>query len=169
MTMRRAYPPFKGKDFSSVSNPESFTSGNERLGWGFFGHRHALYTAAVPHVGYEIARRWCADKAHGYQVFTSNVDGAFFEAGFAEDRVVECHGSIRHLQCVDPYRCEGRHVDGADQWWHDDAEGSQMRRFTVDEETFLAKGPLPKCKFCGGLARPNICEVVLHARWASSV
>ena len=34
----------------------------------------------------------------GYFVFTSNVDGHFQKAGFPENKVVECHGSINFLQ-----------------------------------------------------------------------
>lgn len=41
----------------------------------------------------------------GYFVFTSNVDGHFQKAGFPEERVVECHGSINFMQCVDNEKC----------------------------------------------------------------
>lgn len=36
----------------------------------------------------------------GYFVFTSNVDGHFQKAGFPEENVVECHGSINYLQSI---------------------------------------------------------------------
>ena len=35
-------------------------------------------------------------------VVTSNVDGQFQKAGFAEDAILEVHGSIHHLQCLSP-------------------------------------------------------------------
>jgi hypothetical protein len=78
-----------------------------------------LRSAAAPRLGFLRASaaistatrcrtkvsRSCAGSAkrlpHGAFVFTSNVDGQFQKAGFAEDRVSECHGSIHHLQCLD--------------------------------------------------------------------
>jgi NAD-dependent SIR2 family protein deacetylase len=50
----------------------------------------------VPHAGFSPLRRWGASR----RVFTSNVDGQFQRAGFAE--VAEVHGSIHHLRCVEP-------------------------------------------------------------------
>jgi len=78
----------------------------------------------------------------GYFVFTSNVDGQFQRAGFAADRIVECHGSIQYLQCATP--CN-------EAIW---AVGKT--RVSVDDATFLASEPFPRCPVCGGLARPNI-------------
>ena len=39
----RAYPPAQkaGLSFSQVSNPKTFED-DERLGWGFFGHRYVV-------------------------------------------------------------------------------------------------------------------------------
>ena len=97
----RAYPALKHLkiQFSSMSNPEWFDSDPERA-WGFFGHRYNLYTSTQPHAGFQILLDWAKDMKHGYYVFTSNVDGHFQRAGFSEDRVTECHGSINFLQCV---------------------------------------------------------------------
>jgi NAD-dependent SIR2 family protein deacetylase len=39
---------------------------------------------------------------NGAFVFTTNVDGQFQKAGFAQGRVCEVHGSIHHLQPADP-------------------------------------------------------------------
>jgi NAD-dependent SIR2 family protein deacetylase len=81
-------------------------------------------------------------KKGGYFVFTSNVDGQFQKAGYDEKRIVEIHGSIHHLQCVQP--CN-------DHIWS--ADGVDVK---VDMEKFEAEDPLPSCPYCGGLARPNI-------------
>ena len=59
----------------------------------------------VPHAGFAMLRRWRERAPHGAFVFTSNVDGQFQKAGTPPDRVVECHGSIHHLQCLE--RCAG--------------------------------------------------------------
>ena len=78
----------------------------------------------------------------GSQVFTSNVDGQFQKAGFAEDVLTEVHGSLHHWQCLRP---------GCHDLWPADAADVQ-----VDATTFRALGELPHCPQCGGLARPNV-------------
>jgi NAD-dependent SIR2 family protein deacetylase len=70
------------------------------------------------------------------------VDGQFQRAGIPADRVLECHGSIHHLQCARP--C------GRDLW---PADGVRVE---VDEATIRARSAFPACPRCGGVARPNI-------------
>jgi NAD-dependent SIR2 family protein deacetylase len=79
---------------------------------------------------------------HGCSVFTSNVDGQFQLAGFDAQRVVECHGSIHHLQCIAP--C-------GDDIWPADAFAPEV----AADACRLRNAP-PTCPHCGGLARPNI-------------
>jgi NAD-dependent SIR2 family protein deacetylase len=139
----RAYPPYRrlGLGFADLANPAAFAS-DPAVGWGFYGHRLNLYRATVPHAGFAVLRRWADARPAGGRVFTSNVDGQFQAAGFDPGHVVECHGSIRHLQCAEP--C-GEHVWPADGVAVD-----------VDASTMRAAGDLPTCPRCGGLARPNI-------------
>ncbi|HMW56831.1 MAG TPA: Sir2 family NAD-dependent protein deacetylase [Accumulibacter sp.] len=127
--------------FEEIANPAAFAS-QPRLAWGFYGHRLQLYRRTVPHEGFQILRRIGECLPHGAHVFTSNVDGQFQKAGFAEDRVSECHGSIHHLQCLD-----GCH-DGI---W-------PAREFDpeIDEEQCLLISEFPRCPRCRGIARPNI-------------
>ena len=138
-----AYPPYKklGLDFYSLANPEWFVVDPE-LAWGFYGHRLNLYRRTVPHAGFALLLKWAKGKPGGHFVFTSNVDGQFQKAGFAEERIHECHGSIHHLQCA--YGCAGPVWPAAD------------KTIAVDEETMRARPPLPDCPFCGQLARPNV-------------
>src|SRR5512139_1837823 len=139
----KAYPPMArlGISFVEMANPWWFER-DPSLAWGFYGHRLNLYRRTVPHAGFrqllEIGNR----KNEGYFVFTSNVDGQFQIAGFEEDRIEECHGSIHHLQCSRP--CS------QDIW---DARGVNP---DVDETQFRARDPLPRCPKCGSLARPNV-------------
>jgi NAD-dependent SIR2 family protein deacetylase len=137
----KAYPPFHGMQFHEMSNPRWFRR-DPALAWGFFGHRLNLYRSAVPHEGFAILRQWIERAPLGGFVFTSNVDGQFQEAGFADDAIVECHGSIHHLQCTAD--C------GHAIWPTGDTE------VVVDAETIRAKGSHPSCPKCGALARPNI-------------
>src|SRR5262249_20932694 len=95
----KAYPPYRGRRFSDLSTPHWFQT-DAAIAWGFFGHRLNLYRTAVPHSGFALLRRWAHERPLGGFVFTSNVDGQFQKAGFSEDRVIECHGSIHFLQCT---------------------------------------------------------------------
>jgi NAD-dependent SIR2 family protein deacetylase len=77
------------------------------------------------------------------------VDGHFDQAGFAAERIVECHGSLEWLQCLagcgTPLFATAGH------------------QVVVDPVTFRATGTLPACPSCGGLARPN---VLMFGDWA---
>jgi len=139
----RAYPPLErlGISFVDMANPARFEHDPE-LAWGFYGHRLNLYRATRPHLGFDLLRAWGERMAKGCFVFTSNVDGHFQEAGFGDEWILECHGSIHHLQCTS--------LCTFNIW---DAGGIQI---AVDEESFRAAPPLPSCPRCGALARPNV-------------
>lgn len=139
----RAYPPLAalGIRFAEIADPQHFDA-DPALAWGFYGHRLALYRATAPHAGFALLHELAARTAHGAFVFTSNVDGQFQRAGFGEDRIVECHGSIHHLQCTRP--C-------CDAIWPADALAPQ-----VDPATCRMAPPLPTCPRCRAIARPNI-------------
>ena len=138
-----AYPAYRhlGLAFSDMANPRGFED-NPSLAWGFYGHRLNLYRSTTPHAGFDVLRRFANKMRYGAFVFTSNVDGAFQKAGFDPQRIVECHGSIHHVQCT-----KGCGVGILD------ATGVHVN---VDPHTFEAQGPLPKCPRCGELLRPNI-------------
>jgi NAD-dependent SIR2 family protein deacetylase len=138
----KAYPPYErlGLGFSQMANPRWFRERPE-MAWGFYGHRLNLYRATVPHGGFARLKAWGEATPGGSFVFTSNVDGQFQKAGFDPGRVVECHGSIHHLQCMEG--CPGIFP----------AAGVTVN---VDHATMKATSPLPSCPQCGGLARPNI-------------
>ncbi|HEY3352725.1 MAG TPA: Sir2 family NAD-dependent protein deacetylase [Polyangia bacterium] len=136
-----AYPAYQrlGLRFEEAANPTHFAR-DPALGWGFYGHRLNLYRATVPHAGFALLRAW-AERFHlDCFAATSNVDGHFQRAGFPAETVWEVHGSIHHLQCLTP--C-------GDAIWPND------ERVTVDETTMRADG-VPRCRACGGVARPNI-------------
>lgn len=138
-----AYPPYRklGLSFVQMANPRGFLS-DPQLAWGFYGHRLNLYRRTRPHAGFRALLEIGRAKPGGYFVFTSNVDGQFQKAGFAEERIVECHGSIHHLQCA-----------GGPSTAIWSAAGVEVE---VDEQTMRARPPLPACPETGLLARPNI-------------
>ncbi len=138
-----AYPALgkAGMRFQEIASPANFVT-SPALAWGFYGHRLSLYRHTIPHEGFGILREIAANMAQGAFVSTSNVDGQFQKAGFADDRICEVHGSIHFLQCQSG--CLG------DVWPATD--------FTpeVDEARCLLTTPLPRCPHCNEIARPNI-------------
>jgi NAD-dependent SIR2 family protein deacetylase len=139
----RAYPALRQRGFSfeEMANPAGFVR-HPRLAWGFYGHRLALYRATLPHDGFRVLRQWSTRLKAGAFVFTSNVDGQFQRAGFAAERIAECHGAIDALQCIDA--C-------TDETWP--ANGFVP---IVDESRCELVNAMPLCPHCGRLARPNI-------------
>mgnify|MGYP003753891045 FL=1 len=138
-----AYPALgrRGLAFAAVANPHTFIT-DPALAWGFYGHRLALYRRTAPHQGFGILKGWAARMAQGCRVLTSNVDGQFQRAGFSDEHITECHGSIHHLQCSRP--CCG------DVWPADDFVPA------VDDTTCTLANHPPTCPRCHAIARPNI-------------
>lgn len=135
----KAYPGLAAQNisFEEIANPKAFRK-SPRQAWGFYGHRLSLYRNTVPHSGFNILKKWAATKPNTW-VYTSNVDGHFQASGFSN--VVECHGAINTLQCLD--NCQ-------DATWSADS-------FTPTVNVLgLLTCELPTCPHCGSLARPNI-------------
>lgn len=134
----RAYPPYArlGLTFAELADPRHFAEDPE-LAWGFYGHRFELYRETEPHEGFQTLLAWGTKKS--LATLTSNVDGHFQKTGFRI--VAEVHGSIHHLQCAQPCR--------PDIWPAGDLH-------VVVDDDMRAKPPLPECRHCGRLARPNI-------------
>lgn len=139
----RAYPALGRARlrFEEIASPAAFRADSE-LAWGFYGHRLNLYRATEPHEGFNQLRELAASMPRGGFVFTSNVDGQFQRAGFADERIVECHGAIHWLQCLAP--C------GDALWPADDFQPE------IDADACRILTPMPRCPRCGGLARPAI-------------
>lgn len=143
----KAYPPYAalGLNFVALASPRWFASDPE-LAWGFYGHRLNLYRQTNPHAGFHLLSKWAVGRKAGCFVYTSNVDGQFQRAGFAEDRLCEVHGTLEWMQCTRA-SCSGG-------LFAVDRLGPSP--VTVDETTMRAVPPLPSCPACGSLARPNV-------------
>lgn len=137
----RAYPLYRslGLSFVQAANPEHFER-DPAFGWGFYGHRTNLYRQTLPHEGFHLIRKWISGNDLKHFVVTSNVDGQFQKAGFGEESIHEVHGSIHHLQCLSP--C-------STAIWENRGE------IPVAIDTMRAEF-IPKCIYCGGVARPNV-------------
>lgn len=127
--------------FEEIASPSAFRD-DPTLAWGFYGHRLNLYRATLPHDGFRLLKKLVDSMPQGGFVFTSNVDGHFQRGGFTEQDVVECHGSINHLQCLE--RC-------SDAIW----SASDFNP-VIDEEQCRITSDMPRCPDCRGLARPAI-------------
>ena len=138
----KAYPAIKdlGISFVAMANPEWFES-EPTLAWAFYGHRLNLYTETIPHQGFGMLLELVKKKNDDYFIFSSNVDGQFQKAGFAEEKIVEVHGSIHHFQCT---------KNCTSEIW--DADVGYV---AIDEKKFRAI-TTPQCKNCNAIARPNI-------------
>ena len=137
----KAYPMYErlGMTFVGAANPRNFLE-DPAFGWGFYGHRTDLSRKTEPHEGFRILSAWIERFGLDHFVVTSNVDGQFQKAGFDEDKVLEVHGSIHHLQCLAP--CSG-------------AIWPNREEIPVDHMTMRAQA-IPRCIRCGGVARPNV-------------
>ncbi|MBU0550213.1 NAD-dependent deacetylase [Myxococcota bacterium] len=142
----RAYPMYErlGRSFEQAANPIHFKR-DPADGWGFYGHRTGLYRETIPHEGFHIIKRWIGQRPRF--IVTSNVDGQFQRAGYAESDIYEVHGSIHHLQCEGPC-CE--------EIWPNEED------ISIDQETMRALR-FPMCRHCQRAARPNI---LMFGDWA---
>lgn len=136
-----AYPMYERLNLSFVeaANPQHFDA-DPHFGWGFYGHRTKLYRSTMPHQGFTLLQQWIKRFDLDHFVVTSNVDGQFQKAGLADDRILEVHGSIHHLQCTSP--CS------TNIW-------NNKEQFDIDPSTMRAKA-VPHCPHCSATARPNI-------------
>lgn len=147
----KAYPALAeaGIGFESIASSQKFKRNPEQA-WGFYGHRLDLYRQTEPHNGFAVLKALADKMPRGAFVVTSNVDGQFQKAGFPEHLILETHGSIHHLQCIEPCR--------QDIWSADEIEPN------IDEAKCLWRGSLPECPYCGGVARPNVL-MFYDAEW----
>ncbi|HKJ04261.1 MAG TPA: Sir2 family NAD-dependent protein deacetylase [Geopsychrobacteraceae bacterium] len=136
-----AYPMYQRLNLSFIqaANPEHF-EGDPQFGWGFYGHRTDLYRQTVPHEGFSLLQDWIDRYSLDHFIVTSNVDGQFQKAGFSDNRILEVHGSIHHLQCTTP--C-------CNEIW------TNEETFDIDHNTMRASRT-PTCPHCNRIARPNI-------------
>lgn len=139
-----AYPALRnaGMNFTSIASLKSFSK-SPRQAWGFYGHRLSLYRSTEPHLGFHILKSIAAQLPYGAFVVTSNVDGQFQKAGFAESDIFEVHGSIHRLQCTAP--C-------TETVW----PASSITPITDDERCEWVNDRVPICPKCRRVARPNI-------------
>jgi NAD-dependent SIR2 family protein deacetylase len=124
-------------DFMELCSDFAFENEPKRA-WAFFGSLIKRYKETAPHDGFYKLLKILEGKE--YFVVTSNVDEHFQKAGFDENRIWECHGSVFKMECIN--------VKEKEIWITPD--------FEIDFEKFEAIEPIPRCPNCGGVCRPNV-------------
>ncbi len=106
--------------------------------WSFIYKLQEEFHKKSPHDGYYKLLELVQDKS--YFVVTSNIDEYFLRAGFDEHKILECHGAISYMQCMDVLEHE--------IWLKPEIEVENLKYHH-----------LPKCPNCGGACRPNIAMI----------
>eukprot|EP01084_Bolivina_argentea_P015501 29004_1 len=117
------------------------------LAWGFYTHRAKLYRNAIPHIGFNILYNLSVNTNRNYFYMTSNIDGQAIKAGFKKNKLIQTHGSLHHLQCLN--YCENSNIIPFLDGYND---------LKMNKETFMITDMkyIPNCDGCNGLMRPNV-------------
>lgn len=126
-------------DIRDIMTPQ-FIAENPIYMWKRFARGRKREHLYPPHQGYYILKEWITHFGLEYFCVTSNVDSMFQKAGFAENQILEIHGSGAYQQCTLP--CREKIWENKPQF---DPESHQ-----------LGTDDLPHCPYCGALARPNV-------------
>lgn len=139
----RNFPPFKKKNLEAqdLASPWAFRNVLPHA-WAFYEWRRRNAHENTPHEGYHIINRWIRDRFREGFVHTTNTDGYHLRSGCPADRVMEVHGSMWRLQCLDVCTHE---------YW----EETSVPLCRLDTETMQA-ADLPRCRNCNAIARPHI-------------
>lgn len=164
------------KNYEDMSKDEWFER-DPGLMWGLNMHQIKTFRDQLPHEGHQVLKRLCEAKGDaGWFVWTSNVDGQHQLAGFAKDRVYECHGQIHRLQCTRGRKCgrpEGLSLREELEWRSEEEPWVVEQAVEVPYDSrYRALNPeaLPKCERCGALARPNLwfCSDRNYVPWVKN-
>ena len=135
------FPPFKDKrlEAQDLASPWAFRNELPHA-WAFYEWRRRNADENKPHDGYRIINKWLA--AQDGFIHTTNTDGLHLRSGCPEDRILEVHGSMWRLQCLNTCTY---------QFWGE----RSVPLCNLDTSTMKASD-YPTCKNCRGVARPHI-------------
>ncbi len=123
--------------YYDLMNHNAFEEMPEKA-WGFIGSLIERYDSIKPHEGFTKLLELLSGKE--YFVVTSNCDEHFQKAGYNENNILECHGSIYYMQCMD--------IKEKEIWL--------TPQIKVNKESVTAEDPLPLCPNCNSNCRPNL-------------
>jgi len=135
------FPPFKEKNLEAQDLASPWAFRNELPhAWAFYEWRRRNANENQPHEGYRIINKWFK-KCEGF-IHTTNTDGFHLISGCDKERILEVHGSMWRLQCLDT--C-------TQHYWED----FSVPLCDLDSQTMKASN-YPICVQCSGIARPHI-------------
>jgi NAD-dependent SIR2 family protein deacetylase len=102
------------------------------------------------HEGYASILRLVQSKRLGYQILTSNVDGAFIEAGFDRSRVYRPQGDWEWIQCARGSSCSSSSL------WPSQPLLERLLPHIDPTTQCLPQSLIPKCPQCGGALMGNV-------------
>ena len=137
------FPPFKEKNLQAQDLASPWAFRNELShAWAFYEWRRQNAYENSPHEGYEIINHWIDNLLEEGFIHTTNTDGYHLRSGCQTDKILEVHGSMWRLQCLDA--CSYN-------FW----EEVTVPLCTLDRESMKASN-YPTCITCQGIARPHI-------------
>jgi len=135
------FPPFKEKNLEAQDLASPWAFRNELPhAWACYEWRRRNANENQPHEGYRIINEWFK-KCEGF-IHTTNTDGFHLISGCDKERILETHGSMWRLQCLNT--C-------THQYWED----FSVPLCDLDRQTMKASN-YPICIQCRGIARPHI-------------
>jgi len=123
-------------DPMELASERGFRSAPARV-WSWYAYRRGIIRQCRPHAGH----RALVELEHitpDLTIVTQNIDGMHQRAGSSD--VIEIHGSIEAIRCIDCGREPEREGSGADWVPADEAEEREP----------------PRCLHCGGYLRPGV-------------
>lgn len=139
----RNFPPFREKNLEAqdLASPWAFRNVLPHA-WAFYEWRRRNAHENEPHEGYRIINRWMEEQFNDAFIHTTNTDGYHLRSGSPENQVMEVHGSMWRLQCLD--------VCGHNFWDENSVPLCEMSHETMKAWDY------PKCPHCHAIARPHI-------------
>ena len=135
------FPPFKDKGLEAQDLASPWAFRNELpYAWAFYEWRRRNAEENEPHEGYKIINKWL--EAQDGFIHTTNTDGLHLRSGCPEERILEVHGSMWRLQCLNTCTY---------QFWDE----LSVPLCNLDTATMKASN-YPTCNSCRGTARPHI-------------
>ena len=137
------FPPFKEKNLQAQDLASPWAFRNElQHAWAFYEWRRQNADDNSPHLGYKIIDKWMKSMFEDAFIHTTNTDGYHLRSGCPSHRIIEVHGSMWRLQCLNV--CS--HVFWAEK---------TVPLCNLDQNTMRASN-YPTCPKCKGTARPHI-------------
>ena len=138
-----SFPPFKEKNLQAQDLASPWAFRNELShAWAFYEWRRQNAYENYPHEGYEIINHWMKNLLKEGFIHTTNTDGYHLRSGCQTDKILEVHGSMWRLQCLDV--CSY-------YFW----EEGKVPLCTLDQKSMKATN-YPTCIKCQSIARPHI-------------